>query len=184
MKTVAAVSLVCLVALAGCANSRSVLYSGVSLDGGPKQVITDAAAAQDVRLNRTEWLGMIAGAGGQDWTLHSSQLSAGEFRRRLAAAAARYGFTVKEVEFLHSGRPTPLVVVETSHYLALAHAVPAIARSLDPHRGRNDLRGWTFSAFFLEAIDERGVPFLVVRDAGNGGGQWARSDALYPFLHG
>jgi hypothetical protein len=47
---------------------------------------------------------------------------------------------------------------------------------------------WNYEAFFLEARDELGAPFLAVfdnwRDPHPGGGQWARSTSLYPFPHG
>jgi hypothetical protein len=45
-----------------------------------------------------------------------------------------------------------------------------------------------YEGFFLEAQDERGVPFLSVynfwRGQHKGGGQGARSEALFPFSHG
>lgn len=46
---------------------------------------------------------------------------------------------------------------------------------------------WRFEGFYLEGRDERGVPFVIVTDVVRGevmGGQWARSDALFPFQHG
>jgi hypothetical protein len=117
-----------------------------------------------------------------------SNLSPRKFRLRLAAAAKHYGFTVKKVQFVHPGHVAPLVIVQTHKYLAFARAVPAIEKSLDPHKGRSDLAGWAFEAFYLEAQDEKGVPFLVVTNVVGGrgvtGGQWARSDPLFPFAHG
>lgn len=178
-----------LAVLAGCGSGRSILYSGVSSGlGGKKLVITDSAAVRDGRSDRTDWLAMIRRVGQQGVDAGFSSLSPQGFRRRLAAAAVRDRFTVKRVVFLHHGKVTPLVVVETSRYLAFARAVPAIERSLDPHTGRSDLKGWRYQAFSLEALDERGVPFLIVSNVVGGGtvagGQWARSDALFPFAHG
>jgi hypothetical protein len=175
---------------AGCANSRSILYSGISgpLGQTKKVVVTDAAAARDARQNRAEWLAMIARVRRQGAAHGFSNLSPRKFRLRLAAAAKRYGFTVKKVQFVHPGHVAPLVIVQTHKYLAFARAVPAIEKSLDPHKGRSDLAGWAFEAFYLEAQDERGVPFLVVTNVVGGGGvtggQWARSDPLFPFAHG
>jgi hypothetical protein len=172
--------------VAGCASSRSVLYSGVTFGlTGKRTVVTDAAAVRDAKGIRRHWLGETG--------RHSSQrfpnLPKAEFSRRLAAAAARYHFTVKTAQFRHAGQVTPLVVLRTDRYVALARAIPSIEQSLDPHkRAREDWSGWTFRAFYLEAQDERGVPFVVVENViGRGsaaGGQWARSDALFPFLHG
>jgi len=176
--------------LAGCgSSSRSVLYSGVSSPlGGKKTVITDAAALRDAGSIHAEWGAMVGRESGRGLHARFSGLTPREFRSRLDAAASRYGFAVKRVEFLHLGRPTPLVVIQTSRYVTFAHATPAIEHALDPHRGRDDSTGWSFGAFYLEALDERGVPFLVVDNVvgsgGVGGGQWARSDALFPFLHG
>jgi len=175
--------------LSGCGgSSRSVLYSGVSLTGGPKRVVTDAAAVRDVRAVRAQWLAEITRRAGEDPSQPFANLSAQQLRLRLAKAAARYHFTVKKVELLHPRQLAPLIIVRTRRYLALAHAVPAIENALDPYTGHGDQTRWAFEGFLLEAQDERGVPFLDVfnfeRGSGPGGGQWARSDQLYPFAHG
>lgn len=175
---------------AGCANSRSILYSGISghLGQTKKVVVTDGAAVRDARENRAEWLAMIARVRRQGAAHGFPNLSPREFRLRLAAAAKQYDFTVKRVRFVHPGHVAPLVIVQTRKYLAFARAVPAIEESLDPYEGRSDVRGWAFEAFYLEAQDEKGVPFLVVTNVVGGGGvtggQWARSDPLFPFQHG
>jgi hypothetical protein len=169
---------------AGCGSSRSILYSGVSLgSSGKKRVISDTAASADARRQLAQWVADIAHRGRADPSQRFANLTTRRFRRRLAAAASRYDFTVKRVRFYRPRQLAPLVIVQTRHYLALARAIPAIERSLNP-----DLTGWAFEGFFLEAQDERGVPFITVSDAlrgpGGGGGQWARSDRLFPFAHG
>lgn len=173
---------------AGCAGSRSILYSGLGAAGQSRTIVTDAAALQDVHRNHAQWVADIARRAREDPGQRFANLSTREFRLRLAAAAARYHFTVKQVQFLHPRQVAPVVIIQTRRYLALARAVPAIEKSLDPHTGHSDQRGWAFEAFFLEAQDERGVPFIVVtnrlRGPSPGGGQWARSDQLYPFVHG
>jgi hypothetical protein len=175
--------------VSGCASSRSILYSGVSGNGiGPKRVITDTAARQDGRAAREQWVAEITRRAHEDPSQRFANLPAQQLRQRLAEAAARYHFTVKEVRLLHPRQLAPLVVIQTHRYLALAHAVPAIENSLDPHTGHSDQAGWAFEGFFLEAQDERGLPFLGIfnfmRGSSPGGGQWARSDQLYPFAHG
>lgn len=184
---VAAVVVAAAALAAGCASSRSILYSGVSLDGGPKRVVTDAAALHDARLNYAQWIADIAVRAREDPGQRFLNLSGRVFRLRLAKAAARYHFSVKKVQLLHPRQVAPLVIIQTRRYLALARAVPTIENSLDPHMGHSDQRGWAFEAFFLEAQDEHGVPFIVVsnflRGPSPGGGQWARSDQLYPFAH-
>ena len=71
----------------------------------------------------------------------------------------------------------------------MAHAAPRNLRRLDPKVATGDDRsGWRYEGFYFEADDEHGVPFLLVfnflRGPHAGGGQWARSDALFPFAHG
>lgn len=173
----------------GCASGRSILYSGVSGDAsGPTRVVTDAAALRDARAAHGQWVAEITRRARADPSQRFDNLPARQFRLRLAEAASRYHFTVKKLQLLRPRQAAPLVVIQTSHYIAVAHAVPAIESSLDPHSGHSDRAGWAFEGFFLEAQDERGVPFLSVfnfmRGSGPGGGQWARSDRLYPFSHG
>ena len=184
---VAAAVLALAVAAAGCGDSRSILMSGVSggLRGSPPQVVTDAAAVRAGRTVRAFWLSNLAS--GELGPV--SNLSPREFRSRLARAATRYGFTVERVRFIRTrGRIAPLVVVETGDYLAFARATPAIAKSLDPlTHTTNQATGEVFRSFpgfFLEAEDGLKVPFLIVHNFPSGGGQWARSDQLYPYSHG
>jgi|tagenome__1003787_1003787.scaffolds.fasta_scaffold19596871_1 hypothetical protein len=171
----------------GCGSSRSVLYSGVS-PLGHKRVVTDVAAVRDARLARSQWVSEIARRGREDPSERFANLSARQLRRRLAQEAARYDFTVKKIQLLHPRQAAPLIVITTRHYVAFAHAVPDIENALDPHIGHSDQAGWAFEGFFLEAQDERGVPFLGAfnfeRGSDLGGGQWARSEQLYPFSHG
>ena len=185
---VAAATLAVAVVVAGCgASSRSILYSGDSFgaSSSPPHVVTDAEAVRAGRTVRAFWLSNLAsGELGP-----AGNLSPREFRSRLAQAASRYGFTVKRVRFIHTrGQIAPLVIVETRSYLAFARATPAIVKSLDPLTDKkNNVTGenfWTFPGFFLEAKDERGQPFLIAHDFPSGGGQWARSDQLYPYAHG
>lgn len=175
--------------LSGCGSSRSILYSGVSGDlSGHKAVITDVAASHDGQAVRSQWLAEITHRARQDPSERFANLSAHQLQQRLAELATRYRFTVKRVQLLHPRQVAPLLIIQTRRYLAFAHATPAIEKSLDPHLGRDDRAGWAFEGFFLEAQDERGVPFLAVsnfmRGSDPGGGQWARSDQLYPFSHG
>jgi hypothetical protein len=186
---IAASVVVAAVLVAGCADSRSILYAGVSGNAsGPKRVVTDAAALHDARAARDQWVAEIMRRARADPGERFANLPARQLRLRLAEAASRYHFTVKSLRLLRPRQVAPLVVIQTGQYLAVAHALPVIENSLDPHTGRKDRAGWAFEGFFLEAQDERGVPFLSIfnfmRGTGPGGGQWARSDRLYPFAHG
>jgi len=105
-------------------------------------------------------------------------------------AADEYGFRIVEARWLEPLQAAPLVVVEAADPVKLARDTPAILRLLDPQApvGENDWEGWAFEGFFFEARDTEGVPFLAVfnhwRGADRGGGEWARSEDLYPYEHG
>jgi major membrane immunogen (membrane-anchored lipoprotein) len=185
MKRLLLGTMVAAVLLAGCgSSSRSVLYRGLAGLTGKRMVVTDAEARRDGKVNLRDWEKETAQGAGVAPEKRFSNLSESEFRKRLATAAAKYGFTVKTVRFLHPRKLAPVVVVQTTHYLAFSHAVPAIERSLDPSRGSSSA---AFEAFWLEAKDERGIPFVIVNNNYRGelaGGQWAGSEELYPFAHG
>jgi hypothetical protein len=116
--------------------------------------------------------------------------SPSEYRATLRALARRHDFTVVSTTLLKPRQLAPVVVVRTSDYERLARTtIPKIWRQLNPKRDTGDDRtGWRWEGFFFEAVDERGVPFLAAFDSMRGrhrnGGQWARSDALFPFPHG
>jgi glycosyltransferase involved in cell wall biosynthesis len=116
-------------------------------------------------------------------------LSPQVLRRRLDAAARRYDFEVVSFRLLRPRQLAPRIVVRTRHDVELVHAVPRILRRLDPKAGTGDDRtGWRYEGFWFEADDEHGDPLLAVfnfwRGPHAGGGQWARSDELFPFAHG
>lgn len=181
---VAALAIALAAAVAGCGSSRrSILYKGVAPGGRPRIVISDAAAKNDVNHQVRDWRAWLATYKGSG---EPPQLSPRQFRQRLAAAAARYHFAVKRVRFIRARALAPFVIVQTRHYLALARAIRAFWESVDPAPPRpcaRKLGGTTAcapsEALFFEAQDERGVPFIAV-----GQGQWARSEELYPFVHG
>ncbi len=174
------------VALSGCGDSRSVLYSGLVIGAGGKPlIVTDADAGRVGRTLPVFWRSKLSSG-----TLGPpSTVSPREFRSRLSRAARRYGFTVKRVRFVKTrGQIAPLVIVETDHYVDLARATSAIVKSLDPLTNTtNRATGERFASFpglLFEAQDERGVPFLIADSFPTGGGQWARSNQLFPFGHG
>jgi glycosyltransferase involved in cell wall biosynthesis len=116
-------------------------------------------------------------------------LSPQVLRRRLDAVARRYDFEVVSLRLLRPRQLAPRIVVRTRHDVELVHAVPRILRRLDPKaRTGDDRTGWRYEGFWFEADDEHGDPLLAVfnfwRGPHAGGGQWARSDDLFPFAHG
>jgi hypothetical protein len=109
------------------------------------------------------------------------------FLSKLRMASRRYNFKVLRVHFYKPLQLAPLVILRSRRPMQFRDATPAIQHSLDAHLGRDDRKGWVWEGFYLEARDARGIPFLAIdnfwRGAHAGGGEWARSEALYPFAH-
>jgi hypothetical protein len=109
--------------------------------------------------------------------------------QRLRRAARLFGFRIVRVTMLQPLQRAPVVVVSSDRKLALARATPKILALFDPHRATSaNPSGYAYEAYFFEARDRRGVPYLATfnhwRPPHVGGGQWAASERLYPFPHG
>ena len=165
-----------IVAAAGCGSertstsNRAILLAGYTHMAGRSPSPSDAAARRNVNGQIRQWRASLTTS---KLARQPPEITAREYRHRLATAAARYKFTVQRVEFIHARHAralTPFVIVQTRHYEELARAIPVFLPTLCARRG-------CFA--FFEAQDERGVPFIAL-----GRGQWARSEPLYPFAHG
>lgn len=146
-------------------------------------------AAAIVRQAKEDWQHVLSANASDDSSAHFDNLTEDEFLARLRDAANQYGFRVVEAHWLEPLQAAPLVVVQAQHPVRFAQETPAILRTLDPHAPiGEDWEGWAFEGFFFEARDSDGVPFLAIfnhlRGSDRGGGQWARSEGLYPFPHG
>lgn len=176
--------------LAGCgSSSRSVLHAGLCSWQGKCTTVSDSQARRTAARVLAEWRREIARRAVAAPKFRFPNLSPATVRQRLDRLARTYDFRVVSVQFLRPRQLAPLVVVQTSRYEQLARATHAILQQIDPKRRTNDDRtGWRFEGFFFEAQDERGIPFLAAdnfwRGESAGGGQWARSEPLYPFPHG
>ncbi|HEX6699607.1 MAG TPA: hypothetical protein VF101_02660 [Gaiellaceae bacterium] len=175
---------------AGCGSHRSVLEAGVSFrpDETPREV-TSAQAVAAARSALSTWHRELATRAREDRRTRFPNLAPALLRTRVAEASRRYGFEVVRVRLNRPRQLAPEVVVRTRHYLELARAAPTILRALNPRLPASDDRqGWEYEGFYFEARDDHGVPFLLtfdfMRGRSPGGGQWARSDALFPFAHG
>jgi hypothetical protein len=171
--------------------SRAVLYQGIVSSLGATVAnhrVGDAAARRGGAGVRKQWEREIKSRAIAAPRQHFENLSPETLKARLAEAAHDHDFQVVSFKLLRPRQLAPEIVVHTTHYLALARALSGILPSLDPHGGHSDTRGWSYEGFYFEAQDERGVPFLAVynflRGQHKGGGQWARSEPLYPAPHG
>lgn len=175
-------------------HGRAVLYRGAELSQGHGSVVrhrfSDPAARRAGARIRKQWELEVRHRAIEAPRQHFPNLPLDTLKERLGKAADRRDFRVVAVTLWNPrpGQFAPEIVIRTTHYLALARALPAILARIDPHTGKTDIRGWSYEGFFLEAQDERGVPFLSVynfwRGQHKGGGQGARSEALFPFSHG
>src|SRR5712692_642634 len=174
------------VLLASCGGHRSVLDAGVSSWQHTPHRVSPQEAARNPRTAFAEWRREVQARGRSAPGRRFHNLPPSELRRRLAALAKAQDFTIVRVEFLRPRELAPVVVVRTKHYLELARTTGSILRQIDPKVRTNDDRtGWRYEGFFFEAEDEHGIPFLGAfnfwRGPHAGGGQWARSDPLFPF---
>jgi hypothetical protein len=177
-----------------CSNGhRSILDQGVGgRFSGRVHRISEAEARRDVTKSQSWWQHQITSRAKAYPRQHFENLATEVLRARLARLAARYEFRVVSLELWQPlpHQLAPKVVVSTTHYLALAQATPAIMKQLDPKQRTNDDRtGWRYEGFFFQANDEHAAPFLAVFNFmrgtySRGGGQWARSEPLFPFAHG
>lgn len=152
-------------------------------------VSTPEQAAAVVRRAKGAWQQTLRANAADDPAARFDNLTEDEFLARLNEAAREYDYRVVEVRWLKPLQAAPLVVVETDDPSMLSNDTPAILRLLDPQAPvGEDWEGWAFEGFFFEARDMDGIPVLIVfnhwRGSDRGGGEWARSEALYPFPHG
>ncbi len=182
--------LCCLATLAtGCSDhpavgDRSVLTAGTRL--GANSVVhrvNDKQAISGARSARGFWTRDMKTAARKYPGIRFRSPSRDILLTRLAREARAHDFEVSSVRMLHPRQSAPLVIVRTTHYISLARAMGAIFRKLDPEISYDP----DYEGFYFEAQDERGIPFFSAYNVRRGrieGGQWARSEPLYPFPHG
>jgi hypothetical protein len=105
---------------------------------------------------------------------------------RLARLARTYGFQLVSFHYLARDQAASLIVETKRPMQAFAADAAKIARGIDPVRHG----GLGYHAFFFEARDSHGVPFIATQHSivnAHGqleGEQWARGPTLYAFPHG
>jgi hypothetical protein len=174
----------------GGSSRRDVLYAGYHLGmrATAHRVGDDEARTTADRLYASWRAGLRTRASAAPGERFDNP-SAARFHSTLRALSRRDGFSVVSSTLLRPRQLAPAVVVRSTDYERLARDVYVIENELNPkHDTGDDRTGWRWEGFFLEAVDEHGVPFLAAYDSMRGphagGGQWARSEALFPFPHG
>jgi hypothetical protein len=175
--------------LPACSGKSSVLTAGYDRVGGKTPSPNAEKAKAQAATAERNWEQEIQSRGRQYPQKRFANPSNDELMGDLRALAQRNEFELVSVRLLTPRQVAPKIVVRTKHYLDLAYATPAILRQLDPRTAvREDSQGWRYEGFYFEAQDEHGVPFLITfnfeRGPSPGGGQWARSEPLYPYSHG
>jgi hypothetical protein len=176
----------------GCGHSRGISRSTpVALRAQPKPM-SAAEAVRSMRRTQAWWRHQIRSRAAAYPHQRFNNPTAAELHHGLTTLASRYHFVVKSLDLWqplpHQYAPT--VVVQANDPHAFASATGAIMRWLDPKKPTNDDRtGWRYEGFFMKAIDGKDVPFVGVYNFmrgvySRGGGQWARSEDLFPFAHG
>jgi hypothetical protein len=182
------VLMVLVLLLPACSSKSSVLTAG--FDRGVKTPSPNAEKARaQAAFARRSWEHEIQSRGRRYPAKRFANPSKDDLMGDLRTLAQKNDFDVVSVRLLMPRQLAPKIVVRTKHYLDLAHATPAILRRIDPRAAAiEDSQGWKYEGFYFEAQDEHGIPFLIVfnfeRGPSPGGGQWARSEPLYPFSHG
>jgi hypothetical protein len=158
----------------------SVLYSGVTGPDGVKTVITDARAVSEEHLLLVSWLKETRGLYDTKLEQNFPCPSEPAFTAALGRASATYRVAVRSVTCHQSPqmraveRFAPLIVIESDHYVRTAAAIDRLQRAVDP---------MSLYPVFIEAVDDRGVPYAAAFHVYNEGGEWARADPLLPAPH-
>ncbi len=176
-KFTASVALATLTAAVGCGGSSS--------PQDRRETTASVAAAWDAHIN--DWRTELLSAAAAD-SARFPPPSPEEFSRRLTQAARRFEFRVLRTDFVRAPQGSPLVIVEATLPAELSRDTLAIVRLLNPRppeEGTDDWKGWDYEGLFFGAQDAQGSPFLAVFQfwRAPGGGQWARTEDLYPFKH-
>lgn len=174
--------------VSACSGKSSVLTAGYDRFGGKSPSPNAEKAVAQAAMTKRSWLHELESRGRRYPRERFSNPSKDDLMGDLRALAQKNKFDLVSVRLLMPSQLAPMIVVRTKRYLELAHATPAILRRIDPRAASSeDSQGWKYEGFYFEAQDERGIPFLIVfnfwRGASGGGGQWARSEPLYPFVH-
>lgn len=144
-----------------------------------------------------QFISYVAAGAKQDPGPRFPHVRRARFLRALEREGARFHYSVERLDVIRGRDGAPFIVLRVPGSLkAFSESLGTLERRLDPVSRRPPITsddgfriGHTkYEAFFLEAVDSRDIPFLVVwnvwRQPLGGGGQWAREESLLPFLHG
>jgi hypothetical protein len=171
---------------AGCSShsgsDSSVLMAGTRLGVsgkvhrvGPREAVLQALSA------RGSWSRDLKKAAQQAPGVRFASPSRDVLLARLERESKAHDFEIVSLKMLRPKQLAPVIVVRTSHYVALARAMDQIEQKLIGRHLRD------YEGFYFEARDETGVPFFACYTVMRGrveGGEWARSEPLFPFEHG
>ncbi|HZS23423.1 MAG TPA: hypothetical protein VFA30_00430 [Gaiellaceae bacterium] len=184
-RTLALACLALVTAGCGGGGASSVLEAGICRDVSQTCVpVGPAKARAELRAARRGWLTALHANAGLDATHRFPTPPPRVLLARLRSQAVAHVFKIESVVWRHGRQPAPDIVLETSQYLDFTHSLPQIVDAIDPPPSSNE---HVYEGIFVEGVDPQHVPFVAVFDDVRGrvsGGEWARSEPLYPYAHG
>jgi hypothetical protein len=112
---------------------------------------------------------------------HFPNLPERTLRRRAADAAKAFHARLESMWFLHPLQQAPVIIFEASNKLAFIQSFAKMEQQL----GLRDLSTQRYEGYFIEAVDDKHVPFMFVWGVARGelgGGQWSSDGCHYPFV--
>jgi hypothetical protein len=183
MARLTSTALLAAIILAATSCAWSAPDSGVGVANQSAQLVPSARWGSHIRA----WQGMLRATATDNPTATYPTPTRSLLLQRLHQTSVRYGFRVVSLRILDAPQGSPQVIVQTAKPSTFARSVPAIMRALDPHHpAAEDWLGWSYEGFFLGAQDSQRDPFLAVFNTmrAHSGGQWARTEQLFPYPHG
>jgi hypothetical protein len=175
-------------ALAAVIAAIALLTAGNAAEG---MFAAEKTPSQTARSLLTQWTAYVTKGAKLNPTPRFARANRAIIARTVARNASRFRYVPRHAAVLRGRDGAPLVIVQVSrrHLADFSESFAALWRRLDPlTRPGPDRLAYRYEAFFSEAVDSQGIPFLVVWNAWRrpprGGGQWARTEALLPFPHG
>jgi hypothetical protein len=153
----------------------AILYSGLTGPGpnATTHVVTDTEALHEGKSGVHLWLRFIRGRAVINLDRPFRCVFPPGVRALLNRAAEPHDFVVTTTCHEKDGS-APLIVIRSDHYLAAARASDKLQTALDQLT-----RPESVYPFFVEDVDNRGVPYYEAFHFDHADGGWARADALY-----
>jgi hypothetical protein len=112
---------------------------------------------------------------------HFPNLPERTLRRQAANAAKAFHARLESMWFLYPLQQAPVIIFQASTRLAFIQNFAKMEQQL----GLRDVSTQRYEGYFIEAVDNKHVPFMFVWGIARGelgGGQWSSDNCHYPFI--